>query len=167
MHIIDFHIIRDFGFPEVLISDSALSLTQGEYKRTASKAQVPIKEIEPFHPNQNLAEDTFREGSRLYNRFMTARNIPTAPWDRVFMYCLEIRSHMALGHPSQNGECGVTIIQSHTADISHIADSSMYDCCWTLSSKQSNQNRKQLTRWLGPSFNIGGELCYALLTAKA
>jgi len=161
------HFFRDFGLPEILIFDSALSLTQGEYKRTASKAQVPIKEIEPFHPNQNLAEDTFREGSRLYNRFMTARNIRTALWDRVFMYCLETRSHMALGHPLQNGECGATIIQGHTADISHIADFSMYDWCWTLSPKQSNQHRKQLTRWLGPSFNIGGELCYALLTAKA
>jgi len=73
---------------------------------------------------------------------------------------------MALGLPIQNGECGKTILQGHTADISHIADFSMYDWCWTLSPRNSNQDRKQLTRWLGPSFDIGGELCYALLTAK-
>jgi len=34
-------------------------------------------------------------------------------------------------------------------------------------SKESNQERKQLTRWLEPSFDVGGELCYALLMAKA
>jgi len=36
-----------------------------------------------------------------------------------------------------------------------------------LSPKYSNQDKKQLTRWLGPSFDVSGELCYALLTAKA
>ena len=121
------HLFRDFGLPEVLISDSALSLTHGEYKKTASRAQVPITGIEPFHPNQNLVEDTIREGCRLYNRFMTARNIPTALWDRVFTYCLEIRSHMALGHASQKGECGTTIIKESTADISHLCDFIIYD----------------------------------------
>jgi len=43
----------------------------------------------------------------------------------------------------------------------------MYDWCWTLSPKDSNQDKKQLTRWLGPSSDVSGELCYALLTAKA
>jgi len=84
----------------------------------------------------------------------------------VFAYCLEIRSHMALGLPIQNGECGKSILQGHTVDTSHIADFSMYDWCWTLSPRNSNQDRKQLTRWLGPSFDVGGEVCYALLTAK-
>jgi len=74
---------------------------------------------------------------------------------------------MALGHPMQNGECGATIIQGHTADISHLAYFSMYDWCWTLLPRDSDQENKQLTRWLGSSFNVGGELCYALLTAKA
>jgi len=74
---------------------------------------------------------------------------------------------MALGLPIQDGECRKTILQGHTVDISHIADFSFYDWCWTLSHSNSNQERKQLTRWLGPSFNVGGELCYALLTAKA
>jgi len=74
---------------------------------------------------------------------------------------------MALGHPMQNGECGTTIIQGYTADISHLSDFSMYDWRWTLSPKDSNQEKKQLTRWLGTSFDVGGELCYSLLTAKA
>jgi len=74
---------------------------------------------------------------------------------------------MVLGLPIQNWECGKTIVQGYTADISHIADFSMYDWCWTLSPSNSNQDRKQLGRWLGPSFNVGGELCYAVLTAKS
>jgi len=161
------HLFRDVGFPNALIPDSATSLTRGKFKKVASKAQVPIYPLEPFNPNQSTAEDMIREGTRLYQRFMTGRHIPKLLWDRVFTYCLEIRSHMALGHPMQNGECGTTIIQGYPADISHLSDFSMYDWCWTLSPKNSNQDKKQLTRWLGPSFDVGGELCYALLTAKA
>ena len=66
---------RQFGFPKALIPDSALSLTQGEFRRCANKAQIPIHALEPYRPNQNLAEDAIREGSRLYTRLMTARNI--------------------------------------------------------------------------------------------
>jgi len=160
-----FYLFRDVGFPSALIPDGATSLTKGEFKRVANKTQVPIYPLEPF--NQSTAEDMIREGTRLYQRFMIGRNIPKILWDRVFIYCLEIRSHMTLGHPMQNGECGATIIQGHTADISHLADFSMYDWCWTLPPRDSNQENKQLTRRLGPSFNVGGELCYALLTAKA
>jgi len=36
-----------------------------------------------------------------------------------------------------------------------------------LSPKDSNQDKKQLTRWLGPKFDVGGDLCYDLLTATA
>jgi len=161
------NLFRDVGFPAAIIPDSAASLTKGEFKKVASRAQVSIYPLEPYNPNQSTAEDMIREATRLYQRFMTARNIPKVLWDRVFAYCLEIRSHMALGLPIQNGECGKTILQGHTADISHIADFSMYDWCWTFSPRNSNQDRKQLAQWLGPSFDVGGEVCYALLTAKA
>ena len=77
--------------------------------------------------NQNLAGDTIREGTRLYQRFMTARNIPKALWDRIFVYCIELRSHMALNHPNQEGECGATIMKGSTADISYLVDFSIYD----------------------------------------
>jgi len=81
------YLFRDVGFPSALIPDGASSLTQGEFRRIANKAQ----------------------------RFMSGRNIPKLLWDQVFIYCLEIRSHMALGHPSQNGECGAIIIHGRTA----------------------------------------------------
>jgi len=123
------YLFRDVGFPNALIPDSAISLTRGDFKKVASKAQVPIYPLELFNPNQSTAEDMIREGTRLYQRFMTGRHIPKLLWYRVFINCLEIRSHMALGHPMQNGECGTTIIQGCTADISHLLDFSMYDWC--------------------------------------
>jgi len=45
------YLFRDVGFPSALIPDGATSLTKGEFKRVASKAQVPIYPLEPFNPN--------------------------------------------------------------------------------------------------------------------
>ena len=70
------NLFRDVGFPTAIIPDNAASLTKGEFKRIASRAQVPIYPLEPYSPNQSTAEDTIREATRLYQRFMTARNIP-------------------------------------------------------------------------------------------
>lgn len=160
------NLFRDVGFPRVLRPDDAESLTGGEFKRVANKAQVPIHPSEPYHPDQNLAEDCIREASRMYVRFMTSRGIPKAFWDRVFIYCLELRSHMVLGHSRQDGECGATVITGNTSDISHLADFSIYDWCWALSPTSSTQENKQLCRWLGPSFSVGGSLCYACASAR-
>ena len=102
----------------------------------------------------------------MYSRFMVSRDIPKVCWDRVFCYCLELRSHMVLGHPRQQGECGATIITGNTADISHLADFSIGDWCWALSPTSSSVDSKLLCRWMGPSFGVGAELCFACLTSK-
>ena len=91
-------LFRHVGFPKVLRPDDAQSLTGGEFKWIANKH------------NLNLAEDCIGEATKMYICFMTARGIPQAFWDRVFVYCLELRSHMVLGHSMQEGECGAMII---------------------------------------------------------
>lgn len=73
---------------------------------------------------------------------------------------------MALGHHEQDGDCGTTIIQGYTADISHVAEFGFYDWCWAWSPKESNQEHMQLGRWCGPSWDVGDELCFAILTAN-
>jgi len=73
---------------------------------------------------------------------------------------------MALGHHEQDGECGATIIYGNTADISHIADFGFYDWCWFWSPKESSQDRQQLGRWIGPSFDVGDVLCFAVLSSN-
>ncbi|CAJ1928380.1 unnamed protein product [Cylindrotheca closterium] len=158
-------LFRDIGFPRVLRPDDAQSLTAGEFRRVANKAQVPIHPSEPYNPDQNLAEDCICEATKMYVRFMTRRGIPKAFWDRVFIYCLELRSHMVLGHSRQGDDCGAGWISGNTKDISHLADFGIYDWCWALSPTHSSQENKQLCRWLGPSFKIGGSLCFACATS--
>ncbi|CAJ1935462.1 unnamed protein product [Cylindrotheca closterium] len=72
---------------------------------------------------------------------------------------------MVLGHSRQGDDCGAGWISGNTKDISHLADFGIYDWCWALSPTHSSQENKQLCRWLGPSFNIGGSLCFACATS--
>jgi Fe-S-cluster containining protein len=160
-------LFRTVGLPAAIIPDYAMELTQGKFLKNAQRAQVHILPVEPYMHNLNFAETCIREVSRLYHRFMTARGIPKVLWDRCFAYCCEIRSHMALGHYDQEGECGATIIHGETADISHLVEFSFYDWVWFVSPKEAKYDRMTLGRWLGPSFDVGDALTYAILTPSA
>lgn len=166
-HLTQDKLFRTVGLPTAIIPDYALELTQGKFLRNAQRAQVHIHPVEPYMHNLNFAETCIREVSRLYHRFMTARAIPKVLWDRCFVYCCEIRSHMALGHYDQEGECGATIIFGETADISHLVEFSFYDWVWFISPKEAQLDRMTLGRWLGPSFDVGDALTYAILTPAA
>ncbi|CAJ1954034.1 unnamed protein product [Cylindrotheca closterium] len=95
-----------FGFPQCLIPDNAKTLTQGKFREVANEGQVPIHPIEPHHPNQALTEDTIWKGSRLYRRFMHARNIPIAFCDQVLCMLLRfaVTWHWDLQYKKENGE---------------------------------------------------------------
>lgn len=166
-HLTQDKLFRAVGFPTAIIPDNALELTQGQFLRNAQKAQVQILPVEPYMHNLNFAETCIREVLRLYHRFMTLRGVPKVLWDRCFVYCCELRSHMALGHHEQNGECGATIILGETADISHLVEFSFYDWVWFMSPKESSLDRMELGRWLGPSFDVGQALTFAILTGQA
>ena len=166
-HLTQDKLFRAVGFPIAIIPDHALELTQGKFLRNAQKAQVQIKSVEPYMHNLNFAETCIREVLRLYNRFMVLRGIPKVLWDRCFVYCCELRSHMVLGHHEQDGECGATIIYGETADISHLAEFSFYDWVWFVSPKESKYDRMMLGRWLGPSFDVGEALTFAIFTGSA
>ena len=74
---------------------------------------------------------------------------------------------MVLDHHEQDGECGTTIILGETADISHLAEFSFYDWIWFVSPKESKYDRMMLGRWLGPSFDVGDALTFAIFTGTA
>ena len=166
-HLTQDKLFRSVGFPVAIIPDYALELTQGKFLRNAQRAQVQILPVEPYMHNLNLAETCIREVLRSYHRFMTLRGIPKVLWDRCFVYCCELRSHMVLGHHEQDGECGATIIYGETADISHLAEFSFYDWVWFISPKESAYDRMLLGRWLGPSFDVGEAMTFAIFTGTA
>ena len=157
-------LFRDVGFPTTMIPDNAKELTMGDFKKICEKAQVTLHPIEAYKPNQNAAEDCIRELRRMFRRIMIARNIPAVFWDRVVVWCAEVRSHLALNHFELDGEVPTTVIRGDTADISYLVEFSIWDWVWYITPGELGTGTKRLGRWLGPSFDVGDALCYAVLT---
>ena len=159
-------LFRRIGFPRALIPDNAQSMTEGEFKKKALKAQVPILPIEAYTPNANIAEDGIRELKRAHRRTMAATNTPEVLWDLSLVYHALVRSHTALNIRELQGEVPATLLTGDTADISFICEFGWYDYVWYLSPEDTALERKQLGRYCGPSFDVGDVLCARILTAK-
>jgi len=155
------------GFPKVLIPDVAKELTEGEFRRKARKAQVPIHPVEAYTPNATKAEDGVRELKRAYRRTMAATNTPGVLWDLCLQYHSRVRCLTALNIRELDGEVPDTLMFGDTSDISALAEFAWYDYVWYLSPEDENLERKRIGRYCGPSFDIGDYLCARILTAKA
>ena len=83
-------------------------------------------------------------------------------WDRVIMWCAEVRSHMALNHMELDGEVPSTVISGDTSDISYLVEFSIWDWVWFITPTEHATQNKRLGRWLGPSFDVGDALCVLL-----
>jgi hypothetical protein len=160
------NLFRRVGFPRVLIPDNAKELTEGDFKRKALKAQVPIKPVEAYTKNANIAEDGVRELKRAYRRTMSATNTPECLWDDCLVYVALIRSHTALNIRQLGGDVPATLMAGDTSDISFICEFGWYDFVWYLSPEDEAMERKRLGRYCGPSFDIGDALCAKILTEK-
>ena len=158
------------GIPAAIIPDNAKELTQGEFKKKANKAQCPIKPIEAYTPNANVAEHVIRELKRSYRRIMIEKTVPEVLWD----YCLEwvshVRTHTSLFTKGLDGKTPATMMTGDTCDISFLCEFGFYDWVWYISPQgsegQEDMQRKRLGRYLGPSTNVGDAMCGTVLTEK-
>jgi NAD-dependent dihydropyrimidine dehydrogenase PreA subunit len=146
-----------------LIPDNAKEMVQGDMRREANKAQMPIHPIEAYKPNENLAKDCIRETKRLFTRAMTSKNTPAVIWDRCFVCSSCVRRKVAWNIRRLNGQTPVTVMTGDSDDISAMAEFGWYDWIWyhhpvtdglTLS-------KKRMGRYIGPSFSSGAAMCAA------
>ena len=158
-------LFRYCGVPQIMVSDNAKALTQGEFRAKIQRAQATPKSVEAFTSNQCLAEDIIRELKNHYRRNM--EYTPEQLWDRCFVFTAKIRAHSALAIRELNGDVPTTLLTGDTADISHLAEFGWYQWVWYLSPEDSSMNTKSLGRYVGPSHDVGEALCAAVLTDKA
>ena len=70
--------LQQIGVPRVLIPDGAGEFTgpESQFVKKARKVQCPIHPVEPYSPNQSIAEDVIRELKRMLKRTMLATKCP-------------------------------------------------------------------------------------------
>ena len=169
------HLFKDVGVPQMMIPDNAMELTRKEFKRKCRSAQCPIRPVEAYTPNKNLAEAAIRELKRHYRRVMLETQAPEVLWDYCLEWCAMIRSHTALNIHELDGKTPATRMTGDTSDISFLAEFGWYDWVWYIDPQggtgleatgEPTLSRKKLGRYLGPATNVGSAMCGTVLTAK-
>ena len=154
-----------YGVPETLLSDGALALTQGKFKRTASQASCILKQTEAHSPWMNRAESEIREIKRLAARWKVKSGSPGAFWDDAIQLASLVRSNTAHDMYQLDGQTPETVALGQTADISHICEFSWYEWVYFRDTTPNFPNDKeQLGRWLGPTVpEVGATMCAKIL----
>jgi hypothetical protein len=95
---------------------------------------------------------------------MVKKAAPMRLWDYCAKLQAEIRSNTALDLYVLGGPTPETFIKGNTADILRLVEHKWYDCIKFRDNVQSFPDTNEvLGRWLGPSIDIGSEMCYHIL----
>ncbi len=74
-------VFKEWGIPQVMITDNAKELTEGKWRHKCKKVQCTMASTEPYTPNQNMAEAEIREVKRQHRKVMHATGMPIEMWD--------------------------------------------------------------------------------------
>jgi hypothetical protein len=152
------------GVPDVLISDQAKEETMGQMRKKVREAGVHYKECEAYSPFQNRAEAGIRELKRAVKRSMVKKATPMRLWDYCAELQADIRSNTALELYALGGLTPETLMKGNTPDISKLVEHEWYDWVKFRDTVPSFPDTNEvLGRWLGPSADIGSEMCYHVL----
>ena len=160
-------LFRTVGVPAIIRPDSAPELIKGEYKKTANRAGAHVWPVEPHTQQHNRAEIAIRETLRMYKRAKRKSGSPKALWP----YCLKlvalIRSQICHNNPDLGGLSPEAWISGDTQDISRLCEFAWYEWVWFIDPNLPDKDKRRLGRWLGPSYDVGEEMCSFIFTDKA
>jgi hypothetical protein len=101
----------------------------------------------------------------MYRRAMLTSLAPRVLWDHCLELQAEIRLHTALELMQLSGDVPLTLLMSDTPDISNLCQFAWYEPVWFIDPTDPLENKK-LSRYLGPSHNVGDAMCSKVLNSK-
>ena len=156
---------KDVGVFAEMKPDNAKEEVAGQFAEKLRRVGTALRPIEPYTYNQNKMEANIRELKRMFRRAMRRSGAPLILWDHCFELMAELRSHTAMDKFELEGKTPVEVLTGDTPDISHLVEFGWYDYVWYIDPPDSIERRK-IGRWLGPSHNVGTNMCYKVLTHK-
>jgi hypothetical protein len=136
----------------------------GQTRKKVRQAGVHYKECEPYSPFQSCAEAGIREMKRAVKRSMVKKGSPTRLWNYCAELQCEIRSNTALDLDVLGGLTPASLIKGNTPEISRLVEHEWYNWVKFRDAVPSFPDTNEvLGRWLGPSPDIGSEMCYHIL----
>lgn len=159
--------IEDIGVPTQITCDGAGEQVgpKTEFMRLARKNHIKVHRTEAYTPKQNLAEPRIGDLRKRWRDVVASKSISPRLWDYGIVYEAEILSRICRGSDKRSG---LEVITGDTPDISQWLDFGFYDPVWYWDAPYSKEDTKKraIGRWLGVSHNVGGDMCYWVLTGK-
>ena len=151
----------DVGVPNTMINDGAGEQTGDNtyFKEVLKRCHIDSRNIEPYSPWQNQAENTIGIIKAKARRRRIRRRVPKRCWDFGIVWEAEIYCRTA----GKDGRTAMERITGDTPDISEWLEFEFYDLCWFWDNQQDSSEPK-LGRWLGVSHRVGSALCYWILS---
>ena len=107
-----------------------------------------------------MAEGAIRELKRGSGRKMMRSLSPAKLWDHCIELEALIRSHTALDIYELQGQVPETLLSGQTTDISPFKEHEWYDFVkWLYHGSSFSELKEVHGRWLGPSMDIGLDMC--------
>jgi hypothetical protein len=140
---------KEFGLPEIMVTDRAPELTEGEWGKIIKDHHVTPRTTETASPWQNRAEGSIREHKKATRRHMNRSRTPKPLWDYCSVYTSRVRSMLALPN-NPGGRPGAEIMTGDTQDISEYLHFDWYQPVHHYDEKKVfPEEREELGRWLG------------------
>ena len=154
--------LHEVGIPSTLMTDNALELVQGKWKRLCNKHNIHMKFTEPHSPWQNFAESAGGYVKRNVSRLMETTSTPLKFWDYCWEYFSEIKSNTATKNIYLRDRTPYESIMGFTPDISELVRYTWYQVIWYH--EPVEKGRVKLGRWLGPAHSSSQGLAYYVAT---
>jgi hypothetical protein len=158
--------IRERGAMDKLISDCAKAEMSLRVQQILRALYISAWYSEPYHENQNFAENRYATIKSTTNRVMNHSGAPANTWLLCLMYVCLLLNHLASAAlywipPEQK-------LTGQTTDISKFMHFSFYEPVYYHSYSDtfpSGSNEKQ-GWWVGIATNVGDALTYKILTKE-
>ena len=158
------HLLKRDGFPNSIIMAGSKEQTLGKSKKKANKAHIWVKQIEPYSPWSNQAEQSIREPKKSSARKILKNGIPKRLWDDCIELEAYIRYNTANSHAYLKGQTQETFLSGKTSEISEFAEFAWYDWVMYRDTSVSYPGIKpQIECYYGPAYDIGPAMCARIL----
>jgi hypothetical protein len=158
--------IRERGDMDKLFSDCAKAEISERVKQNLRPLCISAWHSEPYHGNQNLAENRYATIKTTTNRVLNLSDDPADTWLLALMYVCLLLNHLASS--ALGWKTPIQALTGQTPDISKFLHFSFYEPVYyhLYYNTYPSASNKEQGWWVGVATHVGDELAYKILTQK-
>ena len=153
------------GDPPEMVMDGSMEQNLGKFHHKFKVACWYKHQTEPYSPWSSAEKGTIREVKKGSYRMMFNNGTTKCLWYHSLYLEALIRSNTALGYHIIDGKVPVMLMTGQTADISRIREYTWFD--WVIFRDRPHvlypENIPVLSRYLGPTLDVGPAMCAKIL----